>query len=142
MTDIVHGLLQTELLSPPRAIQTAEELLLVVRILESQGRWTEIVQILDSENAGLNSRIVNNDRIFTLVKVISLRSAELWEEGHSYVKSLLAVSEDEAERRTLHERDDWKYWNLLILAVRRLRKQPRVCIAMFYFYTVKPSANN
>ncbi|KAJ5608161.1 hypothetical protein N7537_004780 [Penicillium hordei] len=116
----------TELLSPPRAIQTAEELLLVVRILESQGRWTEIVQILDSENAGLNSRIVNNDRIFTLVKVISLRSAELWEEGHSYVKSLLAVSEDEAERRTLHERDDWKYWNLLILAVRRLENSPEL----------------
>lgn len=131
MTDIIHGLLQTELLSPPRAIQTAEELLLVVRVLESQGRWTEIVQVLDSENAGLSSRIVNNDRTFMLVKVISLGAAELWEEGHSYVKSLLAVSEDEAERSTLHERDDWKYWNLLILAVRRLENSPEYVLQCF-----------
>ncbi|KAI2680984.1 hypothetical protein DTO013E5_8853 [Penicillium roqueforti] len=114
----------TELLSPPRAIQTAEELLLVVRILESQSRWAEIVQVLNSENTGLSSRIVNNDRTFMLAKVTSLGAAELWEEGHSYVKGLLTVPEDEAERKTLHERDDWKYWNLLILAVRRLEKSP------------------
>ncbi|KGO76085.1 N-acetyltransferase B complex, non-catalytic subunit [Penicillium italicum] len=116
----------TELLSPPRAIQTAEELLLVVRILESQDRWAEVVQVLNSENAGLSSRIVNNDRTFMLTKVTSLGAAELWEEGHSYAKSLLAVSEDEAERSTLHERDDWKYWNLLIAAVRRLDNSPEL----------------
>ncbi|CAI7565238.1 unnamed protein product [Penicillium glandicola] len=116
----------TELLSPPRAIQTAEELFLVIRILESQNRWTEIVQVLDSGNAGLSSRIVNNDRTFMLAKVTSMGAAGLWEEGHSYVKSLLTVSEDEAERNTLHERDDWKYWNLLIAAVRRLDKSPEL----------------
>lgn len=129
------------MLSPPRAIQTAEELLLVVRILESQSRWAEIVQVLNSENTGLSSRIVNNDRTFMLAKVTSLGAAELWEEGHSYVKGLLTVPEDEAERKTLHERDDWKYWNLLILAVRRLEKSPGYVFQYFYFYTIKPSAN-
>ncbi|KAJ5258962.1 hypothetical protein N7524_010518 [Penicillium chrysogenum] len=114
----------TELLSPPRAIQTAEELLLVIRILETQGHFAEIVQLLNSENVGLSSRIVNNDRTFILYKISALGLAELWEEGHSYAKSLLAVSEDEAERSTLHERDDWKYWNLLIVAVRHLDKIP------------------
>lgn len=128
---MIHGLLQTELPSPPRAIQTAEELFLVVRILESQDRWAEVVQILNSENAGLSSRIVNNDRTFRLAKVTSLGAAGLWEEGHSYAKSLLAVSEDEAERSTLHERDDWKYWNLLIVAVRRLDKSPEYVFQCF-----------
>lgn len=89
------------------------------------------MQVLDSENAGLKSRIVNNDRTFMLAKVISLGAAELWEEGHSYVKSLLTVSEDEAERSTLHERDDWKYWNLLILAVRRLENNPEYVLQCF-----------
>ncbi|CAG8027283.1 unnamed protein product [Penicillium nalgiovense] len=114
----------TELLSPPRAIQTAGELLLVIRILETQDHYAEIVQLLNSENVGLSSRIVNNDRTFMLIKVTALGLAGLWEEGHSYAKSLLAVSEDEAERSTLHERDDWKYWNLLIVAVRHLDKIP------------------
>ncbi|KAJ5963624.1 N-acetyltransferase B complex non-catalytic subunit [Penicillium vulpinum] len=114
----------TELLSPPRAIQTAEELLLVFRIFESQSRWEEIVQVLNRENVGLSSRIVNNDRSFMLAKVTALGAAGLWEEGHSYAKSLLAVSENESERNTLHERDDWKYWNLLIAAVRHLDKSP------------------
>lgn len=114
---------------------------MVVRILESQSRWAEIVQVLNSENTGLSSRIVNNDRTFMLAKVTSLGAAELWEEGHSYVKGLLTVPEDEAERKTLHERDDWKYWNLLILAVRRLEKSPGYVFQYFYFYTIKPSAN-
>lgn len=97
---------------------------MVIRILETQGHFAEIVQLLNSENVGLSSRIVNNDRTFILYKISALGLAELWEEGHSYAKSLLAVSEDEAERSTLHERDDWKYWNLLIVAVRHLDKIP------------------
>ncbi|KAJ5194007.1 N-acetyltransferase B complex non-catalytic subunit [Penicillium cf. griseofulvum] len=114
----------TDLLSPTRAIQTAEELLLVIRVFESQYRWEEIVQVLNSHNVGLSSRIVNNDRTFMIAKVMALGAAGLWEEGYSYAKSLLAVPDDEAERNALHERDDWKYWNLLIAAVRHLDKDP------------------
>ncbi|KXG52587.1 N-acetyltransferase B complex, non-catalytic subunit [Penicillium griseofulvum] len=114
----------TELLSPTRAIQTAEELLLVIRIFESQYRWKEIVQVLNSDNVGLSSRIVNNDRTFMIAKVMALGVAGLWEEGYSYTKSLLTVPDDEAERNALHERDDWKYWNLLIAAARHLDKDP------------------
>ena len=71
-----------------------------------------------------------------LAKVTSLGAAELWEEGHSYVKGLLTVPEDEAGRKTLHERDDWKYWNLLILAVRQLEKSPGY---VFQYLTSTPS---
>lgn len=135
---MIYDLLQTELLSPPRAIQTAEELLLVIRILESQDRWAEVVQVLNSENAGLSSRIVNNDRTFMSSKVTSLGAAGLWEEGHSYAKSLLTVSEDEAERSTLHERDDWKYWNLLIAAVRHLDNIPGYVLQYFTSAPLNP----
>ncbi|KAJ5787175.1 hypothetical protein N7457_002165 [Penicillium paradoxum] len=110
----------TESSSPPRAIQTAEELLLLVRVFESQNRDAEIVEVLNSKNAGLDSRIVNNDGTFMSAKVSCLKSAGLWEEGHSYVMSLLAVPEEEAERKALHERDHWRFWDLLITATRHL----------------------
>lgn len=106
--------------SPPRALQSGEELYFLLRILEAQKRSAEVVQVLETENTGLGSRLVNNDRVFMLAKVQNLGVAGLWKEGYSYVKSLLAVPEDEEGRKALKERDDWKIWNLLIAAVRSL----------------------
>jgi N-terminal acetyltransferase B complex non-catalytic subunit len=115
-----NDFLQTELLSTPRALQSGEELYFLLRIYESQNRSAEAVQVLDSENTGLNSRIVNNDRSFMLAKVQYLGVSGLWKEGYSYVKGLLTVPEDEEGRKSLRERDDWKIWNLLIAAARSL----------------------
>ena len=67
---------QLQLLSPPRAIQNAEELLLLIKIFEKQDKHDEILKILDSESAGLGSRIVNNDRIFVTNKLHSLGMTE------------------------------------------------------------------
>ncbi|KAJ5542505.1 hypothetical protein N7535_004927 [Penicillium sp. DV-2018c] len=96
----------------------------VADVPSNPDRSKEILQILDSENVGLSSRIVNNDRTFMSIKVSCLKAAGLWEEGRSYAKSLLDVPEDEAERKTLHERDQWKYWDLLTAAARHLDKSP------------------
>ncbi|KAJ6030340.1 uncharacterized protein N7446_000599 [Penicillium canescens] len=114
----------TELLSPPRAIQNAEELLLLIKIFEKQDKHDEILKILDSESAGLNSRIVNNDRIFVANKLHSLGITERWEEGHACAKSLLTVPEDEDGRKALKERDEWKFWNMLIASTRNLEETP------------------
>ncbi|KAF9884168.1 hypothetical protein FE257_002226 [Aspergillus nanangensis] len=107
-----------ELLSPPRAIQSSEELLLLIKIFESQERHAEILKILDSENLGLSSRVIQNDWTFVGVKVSSLEKAESWTEGLAYARSLLSIPSNDEERKALQERDDWVVWSLLVKAAR------------------------
>ncbi|KAL2838147.1 N-acetyltransferase B complex non catalytic subunit-domain-containing protein [Aspergillus pseudodeflectus] len=109
-----------ELLSPPRAIQSAEELLLLVKIYESQGRHSEIVKILDSENLGIKSKMVQSDWSFIGVKLSSLEKAEMWAEGLSYTKELLAIPFTEEEKKAIQERDDWAVWHLLVTATQKI----------------------
>ncbi|PYH47457.1 MDM20/NAA25 family protein [Aspergillus saccharolyticus JOP 1030-1] len=109
-----------ELLSPPRAIQSAEELLLLVKIFESQDRHAEIVKILDSDGLGLNSRVVQNDWSFVGVKLSSLEKAQMWTEGLDYAKSLLAIPSNEDGMKALQERDDWAVWHLLLTSTQKI----------------------
>ncbi|KAL4890899.1 N-acetyltransferase B complex non catalytic subunit-domain-containing protein [Aspergillus ambiguus] len=111
-----------ELLSPPRAIQSSEELLLLVKIFESQGRHGEVVKILDSENLGITSRLIQNDWTFVGLKLSNLEKAQMWTEGLSYTRTLLAIPTNDAERRDLQERDDWAVWSLLVNATRNINK--------------------
>ncbi|KAH8428707.1 MDM20/NAA25 family protein [Aspergillus melleus] len=112
-----------ELLSPPRAIQNAEELLLLAKIFESQGRHAELVNILNSQSVGISSRIIQNDWSFVGVKLSSLEKAQMWTEGLSYTKDLLAIPTTEDERKALQEHDDWAVWSLLVAAVRNINNQ-------------------
>lgn len=107
-------------MSPSRAIQTTEELLLLTHILESQERFSEIVKILDSETLGIASRIVQNDWTFVGTKLYNLEKAGMWTEGLEYSKSLLAIPNSEEEQKALQERDDWTVWKLLIASVRNI----------------------
>ncbi|KAI3006216.1 hypothetical protein CBS147346_3844 [Aspergillus niger] len=109
-----------ELLSPPRAIQSAEELLLLIKIFESQERHAEIVKILDSENLGISSRVIQNDWSFIGEKLSSLEKAQMWTDGLAYTKGLLAIPTNEAEQKALQERDDWAVWHLLIAATKNI----------------------
>ncbi|KAL4921271.1 N-acetyltransferase B complex non catalytic subunit-domain-containing protein [Aspergillus aurantiobrunneus] len=109
-----------ELLSPPRAIQSAEELLLLVKIYEFQGRHAEIVKILDSDNLGIKSKMVRNDWSFVGVKLSSLEKAEMWVEGLLYTKELLAMPSNETEQKAIQEHDDWAVWHLLVTATQKI----------------------
>lgn len=109
------------MLSPPRAIQTAEELLLLVKIFQSQGRNDEILKTLDSENLGLKSRIVQNDWFFIREKFLCLERAEKWADGIQYAKELLSMpDDDEAAKSLLKERDDWGVWTLLLNSTKKI----------------------
>ncbi|PKX93059.1 MDM20/NAA25 family protein [Aspergillus novofumigatus IBT 16806] len=110
-----------ELLSTPRAIQNAEELLLLIKICESQGRHSEVVKLLASHNVGLSSRIVQNDWPFVGEKLSGLEKAEMWAEGLSYARDLLAIPTNESEEKTLQERDDWAVWSLLVHSVQNIK---------------------
>lgn len=108
------------MLSAPRAIQTPEELLLLVKVYESQGRYSEIAKLMDSENLGVNSRVVQNDMSFIGVKLGSLERASMWTEGLSYAKSLLSIPEDEAGQKALDERDDWGVWSMVVVPTQNI----------------------
>lgn len=108
------------MLSVPRAIQTPEELLLLVKIYESQGRHAEIAKLMDSENVGVNSRVVQNDMSFIGVKLDNLQKASMWAEALSYAKTLLSIPKDEAGQKVLDERDDWAVWDKIVVATRNI----------------------
>lgn len=97
--------------------------MLLVKIFESQGRHDEIVKILDSENLGLSSRVIQNDWSFIGVKLSSLEKAEMWTQGLSYTKELLAIPSNETEKKALQERDDWAVWKLLVISTRNINTQ-------------------
>lgn len=111
------------MLSQPRAIQTSEELSLLIRIFESQDRYGEVVTLLNTENLGVESRIAQNDWSFVRAKISNLEKAGLWEEGISFTRELLSLP-DEAEEngnaKGIQEKDDWCVWKLLLSATEKL----------------------
>ncbi|KAF7717372.1 Cytoskeleton organization protein Dec1 [Penicillium ucsense] len=107
--------------SPPRAIQTSEELRLLIKIYETQGKSSEVVKILDSDNLGLKSRIVQNDNAFLGFKAANLIAAQMWEEGVAFVKGLYGVSDNQERLKALREIDDWSIWNLLVTATKNAK---------------------
>ncbi|KAK2882734.1 hypothetical protein FQN49_000046 [Arthroderma sp. PD_2] len=115
-----------ELLSIPRAIQTAEELYLLIKIYESQSRNDELVEILDSEHLGVASRIAQNEWLFVTNKLSVIEKSGLWEHAISFTKELLtlddSVTADSKPDAKYEERDDWKVWNLLLLATKKIEK--------------------
>ncbi|KAL1972383.1 hypothetical protein VTN31DRAFT_6797 [Thermomyces dupontii] len=113
-----------ELLSPPRAIQTSEELHLLIQIYESQGKFDEVVKILDSPNLGLSSRIVQNEWSFVAAKLNNLRKTEKWADSLAYARELLTMPEDDSEaQKLLKERDDWQVWESLLSATRNINER-------------------
>ncbi|KMP09176.1 hypothetical protein CIHG_03505 [Coccidioides immitis H538.4] len=116
-----------ELLSPGRAIQTAEELLLLIKIYSQQGRYNDIVDILNSQHLGVTSRIAQSDWSFVTAKLATLEKAALWEQGLSYTKELLSLPDELAEGGKLppnyEEKDDWQVWSLLLTAVENVQME-------------------
>lgn len=93
---------------------------MLIKIFESQNQHAEIVKILDSENLGLRSRIVRQDKSFLICKATALESAGLWEEGLAFAKDLYTVSEEGKTKKKLRELDDWAIWSLLVEAIRNI----------------------
>lgn len=117
--------MQKELLSPGRAIQTAEELFLLIKIYDQQGHYKDIVELLNSQHLGVNSRIAQNDWSFVTAKLANLEKAGLWDEGLAYASELLSLPDHLAESEKIsasqEEKDDWQVWRLLLTAAEKLQ---------------------
>ncbi|KAI5295680.1 hypothetical protein KEM52_000582 [Ascosphaera acerosa] len=104
--------------SQPRAIQTAEELLLLVKVFEAQGRFVEIAETLGSPALGMESAVTQGDWTFTQERIRSLEKAKLWEDLLETAKGLLALPEKDGQVTVFNpeERDDWVVWQGLLKA--------------------------
>ncbi|WEW61277.1 hypothetical protein PRK78_006767 [Emydomyces testavorans] len=115
-----------ELLSPGRAIQTGEELSLMIKIYGQQGRYDDIVNLLNSQHLGVNSRIAQNDWSFVTTKLATLGKAGLWEQGLSFAKELLSLPDELGDGEKIpasyEEKDDWQVWDLLLTAAEKLHR--------------------
>lgn len=82
------------------------------------------MQILDSENLGIHSRIVRGDSTFIGLKIVNfLGTDNMWDEAFSFVQDLLTVPDnDERARKDLLELDDWSVWNLFYQATLRSKR--------------------
>ena len=99
--------------------------MLLVKIYDAQGRYDEIVTLLNSEHLGLNSRIVQGDWLFVTSKLDTLEKAGHWEEATSFARQLLALPDESPEQSndmSYREKDDWKVWSLLLTATAKLNK--------------------
>lgn len=103
-----------------RSIQDSEEMMLLLQVLQSQGRFAESVKLLDSESVGIQSQIINNDKEFIRLKTLNLGSGKLWEQSLEFVKDFYSVSDGEEKRKNVLEFDDWVIWNLLIQSARNI----------------------
>lgn len=91
---------------------------MLVKIFESQGLHSELLKLLDSQNVGISSRIVQNEWAFVVSKISNLAAAKLWEDAFAYIKNLLTAPEPVDTERYLQKHDDWQVWEVLIQAVR------------------------
>ncbi|EEH47984.2 uncharacterized protein PADG_04068 [Paracoccidioides brasiliensis Pb18] len=115
-----------ELLSPPRAIQTSEELFLLIKIFNTQESYEEIVHLLNSQNLGVESRIAQNDWSFVSAKIASLENAGLWDEALSFTRELLSLPNELANgsaAAAAQEKDDWLVWSLLLKSTEKSGKK-------------------
>lgn len=79
------------------------------------------MKILDRDNLGIKSRIVQNDWSFVRAKLLNLEKAGLWTAGLEFARDLVTVPEDEtAAKAVLQERDDWGVWELLVSATKNI----------------------
>lgn len=105
----------------------------MIQIYESQGKFDEVVKILDSPNLGLSSRIVQNEWSFVAAKLNNLRKTEKWADSLAYARELLTMPEDDSEaQKLLKERDDWQVWESLLSATRNINEQKYVWTFIAY----------
>ena len=82
--------MQDQLLSSPEALQTPEELGLLVNIYLATDRSAEAVKLLSSSSLGVSSRFADEDPGMVLELLLqSFEKAQLWNEALDFCESRL-----------------------------------------------------
>ncbi|KIV94471.1 hypothetical protein PV10_02237 [Exophiala mesophila] len=96
---------EEQLLSPGKAISTAEEVALLATVLNSTGHAQETIKLLQGDAFKLDSRIGKLDPQLTLSQLLqSFNVAEQWDEAFEYTQTLLSNPEYQSDDRV------WILW--------------------------------
>ena len=111
-------------IKPTRAINTLEDLLLLVRIYRAQGRYSEAITIVRSSRTGIESSLGRNswELIRQLIELLEL--SHQWEVLWKLCQQLLIDARDDSTERQFRLAhypfgklgDDWKVWQALVAA--------------------------
>lgn len=111
-------------IKPARAINTVEDLLLLVRVYRSQGRHSEAISIIKNSRMGMESPIGRTswELIRQLIELLELNHQ--WDVLWKLCQHLLVDARDDSTGRQLHPShypfgklgDDWKVWQALVTA--------------------------
>ena len=107
---------QKQLLSDGKALQTPEELYLLVKISIGTGHAREALELVRSDRFTLASRFAKQD--FQLVEALLVElyeASEAWPEAFAYSKELLTPGSGS------NRNDDERVWNLLVRSVKSLK---------------------
>ncbi|KZF24609.1 hypothetical protein L228DRAFT_281666 [Xylona heveae TC161] len=131
-------------LSPGRAIQTPEELRLLVSIYRRQGALKELADIMASSELGSGSAVAKGDWAFVREHIQILEDLVKWTEEWELCKKLLDLVRGDVSDTDLYG-DDWRVWEGLLLSCEKLddsniRKETEELIKAFAGRP-KPSRN-
>ena len=107
---------QKQLLSDGKALQTPEELYLLVKISIGTGHARKALELIRSDRFALASRFAKQDSQLIEALLVDLYEAsEAWPEAFAYSKERLAPGGGN------HHHDDEQVWNLLVRSVKFLK---------------------
>jgi N-terminal acetyltransferase B complex non-catalytic subunit len=114
---LANSTTQNQLLSSGKAIQTPEELYLLVKIYLGTGHAREAVELLQSNNFGPKSRFAEQDpQLISALLLEAFEAAEAWREAFTHCQHRLT----QQHHTQLGTQDDGKVWILLVKAVKAL----------------------
>ena len=127
-SEVPEGL---EGIKPTRAINTLDDLLLLIRIYRVQGRYSEAAAIVRDSRTGMESPLGRNswDLARQLIELLEL--SHQWTDLWQLCQQLLVDARDNSTERKSHLThypfgklgDDWKVWQALITASRNIGTQ-------------------
>lgn len=109
-------------------LENLEDLLLLLRVYQSQGRFQEALDVLDDDRAGIFSRIGNKSWQLVRHKVELLELNGQWQELWQFCRKVLSGSHPKAlfpkstSTNSAFGRmgDDWAIWSRLIIATNQI----------------------
>lgn len=126
-----EGLGVVDGIKPTRAINTLEDLLLLIRVYRAQGKYLEAAAIARDSRTGLESLVGRNswELVRHLIEMFEL--SHQWIELWQLCQQLLVDARDHALDRRFHLThfpfgklgDDWKVWQALIIASSNIGSQ-------------------
>ena len=117
-----------EPLSPGRTLHTTEDLLLLIKVYDLQGKHEEALAVLDRPATSIHSQIGGHSWELVRSRIDLLHTLYLWKDEWQFCWELLQDARPDVLRnssRTPYSSfgeigDDWKVWSGLIEATARL----------------------